>query len=641
MQTLSVVGTAARHQLRGKPSAWSRHCPPVWLRKASRWMISTILLLCYYLCPGSNDFWLFCGGTSVPTASASPSRRPNRGTLSKRIYPYNQLDHQVLPPVNPESLESAEGEFDGLRTAVLEPATTEPFDISEELEAAKRQAFEEYLNPLEEKLKVPVSPAAYITREDVGTRIPTGQPLLAVFTASGCQMSEEAAREARIAQPLIHSHGGFLEVAIIVTEREPELTKSLGITVTPVLRLYRDGNLKSTDHTTYDGKHMTATEIAYWVLAQENAVVRYGAEERQPLRGAELECSPVGPIVYASVHRGGQHAELVEQLVRNRSSLPSRFTLFNIQYISGVDKEELQVCRQEQPFDVGEEMLLRLENSMWEPESISALLKKAESRNIFYGEEPALPLLGSRVVLSVYVSQYQNLQDIAWLLMEFQPTYKDRIAFHIAHRTMKMASRSEDIFSHTWGGAVLTTRQANEEAYQRTAGVFREEVPFAQYALPMPFNYHNMKAFLEEWQSGKLQLHFRSNRYSYIDHSSPVMELNHAQLLGLLHKPDRMPLGILYYESTSPDSKQFLSAWNSVAKAFSKDETLKGQILFGQVNGLLNDLIDFDLRRKLPSIAVYPPGPKALDRRVLYTGPPTVEMLGNFMAMLRIKRQEL
>lgn len=83
-------------------------------------------------------------------------------------------------------------------------------------------------------------------------------------------------------------------------------------------------------------------------------------------------------------------------------------------------------------------------------------------------------------------------------------------------------------------------------------------------------------------------------------------------------------------------------SWAMVARAFAEDEHLKGRLLFGQVDGLTNDLIDFDIRSNLPAIAVYPPGPKALDRRILYAGPPMVGFIGNFLqSMLESSREEL
>src|SRR5699024_10673554 len=108
----------------------------------------------------------------------------------------------------------------------------------------------------------------------------------------------------------------------------------------------------------------------------------------------------------------------------------------------------------------------------------------------------------------------------------------------------------------------------------------------------------------------------------YTDKGSHVMELNHVQFLNVLQKARRVPLGILYYEPECSDCQVYLRTWKEVAEVFSTTDALKDQVLFGQVDGHLNDIIDFDMKQNIPSIAVYPEGPQALEKRILYTGPP-------------------
>ncbi|KAL8453615.1 hypothetical protein Emed_000750 [Eimeria media] len=510
-----------------------------------------------------------------------------------------------------------------------------------ELQAAQRRAAEEYKNPHEEKFKKSAVRAAPLSKESAAWRSLSGSPLLVVFTKAGCKKSEEALREAQIAQGMVMKFGGATRIANLEVDKESEFAQSLGVKDVPCLRMYSDGNVHSTQHVAYDGADMAAAEIAHWVLDQEKAKIRYTEDAEVFARESEAEASAVGPVVRAFIYTGSPNAQLLNQLMKAPDSLPSPSTLFKITYVDSLNKEAFRVYRQQQPFSIGEEEYLTLNDLVWQKGAIMQLLLKAEDRKIFFGEPPPSLLVGTRALLSVYVSHYQNLQDIALLLMEFQPKYGDRIAFHIANRTIKTASRSENIFSHSWGGAVLTSTEANTAAYQRSTGVSREAVPFTQYSLSMPFNYHSMKAFFEEWADGKRELHFRSNRTSYTKKGSPILELNHNQFMRLLRDSKRKPLLVLYYKSDCPDCTQFLDVWKAVATVFSEEEALKGQVLFGQINGSLNDLIDFDLRSKLPAIVMYPPGPRALDRRVVYSGPPTLELIGNFVQEQKAAHDEL
>lgn len=603
-------------------------------------LVASVLLLCHFLYPSSGLFWLTVGNAPITAAAALPSSQSEELPIDSLTEPYREPEPRGSIREEKTSSEEADGtDIEIVGDSEPEHLSAEPADIWQDLEAAKEKLHQEHLNPREERLRKAATVAASTIKRDVRLHSPSGSPLLVVFTASRCQKSEEALREAQIAQPMVRNLGGNIEVATLATFKEPELAKRLEIQTVPCLRLYRDGDLESTDYLTYNGTDVTATEIAHWILTQEEATVRYVTQ--QFIRGAAAEGSPVGPVVHARVRRGSPRAEAVEQLLRARDQLPSRFSLFSVQYVEPSDEEEFRVYRQQLPFDVGEEEFLSLRAAEWKAEAIMALMLEAENRKVFYGDKPSSLLLGKRALLSVYVSQFENLQDIAWLLMEFQPRYADRIAFHIANRTLKMAARSADIFSHTWGGAVLTDQQANPSAYERVAGVSREAVPFAQYALSMPFNYHSMKAFFEDWASGKRELHFRSSRYSQTEKDSPVLELNHLQFLEILHKPQRAPVGVLYYEPGCSGCKEFLESWKTVATAFAANEALKGQMSFAQLNGKVNDLLDFDMRSKIPVVAVYPPGPSALDGRVFYTGPSTVELLGNFMATLTARNDEL
>ncbi|CDI84801.1 protein disulfide isomerase, putative [Eimeria praecox] len=464
---------------------------------------------------------------------------------------------------------------------------------------------------------------------------------LAVFTRPGCPYSEEALREAELAQIMVRNLGGALKVVNVDTKQERDLAKLLGIKTVPCLRYYRDANLRSASHSTYEGINVSADEIAHWVLLHQGKTVQSASVRQSAFRMAPFRGSAVGPVVRASVHEGSPRAALVLRLSKNTEELPSRFTLFNIEYIDPSEREEFRVYRKQLPFDVGEEEFLTLEDTQWEPKSILALMLEAENRKVFYGDKPPPVLLGERALLSVYVSRFENLQDIAWLLMEFHEAYRDRIAFHIARSTLKEAARSQDTFSHTWGGAVLTDQRPNTSAYQKVAGVVRELSPFSQYSLSMPFNYHSMLSFLEEWSAGKPELHFRSNRLTYSEKESQVMELNHLQFLNVLQRANRVHFGVLYYEPECSDCQIYLEAWKAAAEAFNTAEALKGRLLFGQVNAHVNDIIDFDMKEKIPSIAVYPEGLQALDKRILYTGPPLVNSLLDFLGRLAAKQEEL
>ena len=606
--------------------------PKMWVHASVRKLAAAVLLLCTSAClhHASMSWIITC--TPIATADALPVGISDKTRISA-VHASKQIKRTIQEPKAAEA--------DGAQRHGEPRQHVVSANIWDELEAAKKALHEAHMNPKDVRLKSGVKQAKNITRDTLQRRGSAGTPLLVVFTTAGCPYSEEALREALFAQPMIRNFGGSTTVATVATEKDPELVRLLGLTKLPRLHFYRDGHLESPDHQTYNGTEMVATEIAYWVLRQEAATVRYTAEGQQPMRQTADQGSPVGPVVYASVHKGSPRAELVEHLARNTDQLPSRFTLFNIQYVDPSNKEEFRVYRKQLPFDVGDEESLSLGEPTWEPRSIIALLLEAENRKVFFGEKPPPALSGARALLSVYVSRFENLQDIAMLLMEFQPKYQDRIAFHVANSTLRTAARSKAIFSHTWGGAVLTDRQGNASAYRKVAGVVREAIPFTQYSLSMPFNYHNLKAFFQEWESGKRELHFRSNIYSYSEKGSPVMELSHAQFVDILNTSERAPVSILYYEPDCSDCERFREAWRKTAQFFDEREALKSKVLFGQINGLLNDILDFDMRTKMPAIAVYPPGPRALDARVLYTGPPVAELLVAFLTRLTAKRDEL
>ncbi|CDJ70428.1 hypothetical protein ENH_00083640, partial [Eimeria necatrix] len=239
------------------------------------------------------------------------------------------------------------------------------------------------------------------------------------------------------------------------------------------------------------------------------------------------------------------------------------------------------------------------------------------------------------------VSRFENLQDIAELLMEFYEKYKSQLAFHIARTSLKEAARAEVLFSTPWGGAVLKDPRPNPWAYQRASGVLREAPPFSQYSLGMPLSFYSLEAFLEQWARGTRELHFRSHRLSATSPGGLGKELSHHQFLQTLHGAPRAPLAVLYYEPRCPGCDLFLDAWKQVAAAFSQQQQLRGRLLFAQLNAELNDLIDFDLKSKLPAIVLYPEGPQALDRRRLYMGPPIVEMIGDFLLAASAPKEEL
>ncbi|KAL8429462.1 hypothetical protein ACSSS7_006593 [Eimeria intestinalis] len=558
------------------------------------------------------------GGVTDPPGQLPTQKKRSSGNFERREgYGIEVIDDEPIPQGDPVA------------------------DIWQKLQAAQRKAAQEYLNPHEEKFKRSAVRATPLSKDNAAWRSLTGSPLLVVFTKSGCKRSEEALREAQIAQGMVAKFGGATRIANLGTDKEEDFALSLGVKDVPCLRMYKSGNVGSNNYVIYNGADMAAAEIAHWVLSQEEAKIRYTADAEMPSRESDAEASAAGPVVRASIYAGSANAQLLNQLMKAPDSLPSPFTLFKISYVDSLDKEAFRVYRQQQPFSIGEEEYLTPDSLIWDEGAIMQLLLKAEDRKIFFGEPPSSVLVGARALLSVYVSHYQNLQDIALLLMEFQPQYKDRIAFHIANRTLKTAARSANIFSHSWGGAVLTSAEANTEAYQRSTGVSREAVPFSQYSLSMPFNYHNMKDFFEEWASGKRELHFRSNRYSYTEKGSPILELNHAQFMRLLRKKKRKPLVVLYYKSDCPACKEFLKAFKAVATVFAEEQDLKGQMLFGQINGSLNDLIDFDMITKIPAVVMYPPGPGALDTRVVYSGPPMQELVGNFVQKHRPAHDEL
>ncbi|CDJ27535.1 LOW QUALITY PROTEIN: protein disulfide isomerase, putative, partial [Eimeria mitis] len=357
---------------------------------------------------------------------------------------------------------------------------------------------------------------------------------------------------------MVQSLGGSVKVVNVAIKQETEHAKILGISTIPCLRLYGNNNLKSATYKTYESTNVSADEIAHWILRSQNRTVQSLSGTQDAFREVHSRGSPVGPVVDVSVHEGSPRAALIVRLSKNIEQLPSRFTLFKIKYVGSSEREEFRVYRKKLPFDVGEEEYLTLEEPQWEPKSMLALMLEAESRKVYYGDKPSGVLLGKRALLSVYVSRFESLQDIALLLMEFHEAYNDRIAFHITRSSLKEAARSQDTFSHSWGGAVLTDQQANASAYRRVAGVVRELSPFSQYSLSMPFNYHSLKLFLEEWSTGNPELHFRSNHLTYTKKESSVLELNHHQFLDVLNRAKRAPFAVLYYEPNCADCQAYL-----------------------------------------------------------------------------------
>ncbi|CDJ42735.1 protein disulfide isomerase, putative [Eimeria tenella] len=498
-------------------------------------------------------------------------------------------------------------------------------------------------------------PLDTLSVEDLGTTGPLGSPLLAVFAAD-CPPSEEALRESRKAQQLLRDWGSLTRVVAVPLSKSPEFRELLEAKEAPqvvsqgtpkeapVLRLYPGGRASSSAlFSSYGGPDVAAAEIAYWVLAEEGRAAEFSSEdEARPREAArELQASPIGPVVHARVHRGSAGALLLAQLAQQRQQLPSKSTLFKVQFVEAAEKEELRVYRQLLPFDLGEETFLSSPEPLWELRAVLALLLEAENRKVFYGEVPTGPLLGRRALLSVQVSRFENLQDIAELLMEFYEKYKSQLAFHIARTSLKEAAKAEALFSTPWGGAVLEDPRPNPWAYQRASGVLREAPPFSQYSLGMPLSFYSLEAFLEQWARGTRELHFRSHRLSATSPGGPVKEVSHHQFLQTLHGAPRAPLAVLYYEPRCPGCELFLDAWKQVAAGFSQQQQLRGRLLFAQLNAELNDLIDFDLKSKLPAVVLYPEGPQALDRRRLYMGPPIVEMIGDFLLAAAAPKEEL
>ncbi|CDJ39658.1 hypothetical protein ETH_00003710 [Eimeria tenella] len=156
----------------------------------------------------------------------------------------------------------------------------------------------------------------------------------------------------------------------------------------------------------------------------------------------------------------------------------------------------------------------------------------------------------------------------------------------------------------------------------------------------MPLSFYSLEAFLEQWARGTRELHFGSHRLSATSPGGPVKEVSHHQFLQTLHGAPRAPLAVLYYEPRCPGCELFLDAWKQPA-GFSQQQQLRGRLLFAQLNAEHNDLIDFDLKSKLPAVVLYPEGPQALDRRRLYMGPPIVEMIGDFLLAAAAPKEEL
>ncbi|KAL8435337.1 hypothetical protein Efla_006967 [Eimeria flavescens] len=592
----------------------------------------------------SSSFLRLIGGSALLSGAGAAGDSfvawsPYGGLNKDKNQPFRlAIDEQEQGQSSP-SASRAKSAADGI-TVTDEESLKQKTNIWSDLEAAMKQIEEDHRNPYEESITSRAVPADKLSRDKARWRSLAGSPILVVFTKPGKE-SEEALREAQIAQGIVLDFGGTTAVANLEANKEPEIAKSLGITSFPLLRMYRDGNVEGTNYATYNGTDMTAAEIAHWVLRNENFGVQFVAKEWRPAREGASLASPAGPVVYASVFKGSLNEQLLESIIAAKNSLPSPFTLFKVRYVADLSNESFRVYRQQLPFNTGEEDSLSLNDTTWELDAVLRLLLEAEDRKIFFGEAPSSALVGTRQLFSVFVSEHENLQDIALLLLEFQRKYKDRIAFHIASRTLQKAARSESIFSHSWGGAVLRGSQPDPAAYQRAAGVFREEVPFSQYTLSMPFNYHNMKAFFQEWESGKRELHFRSHRETFTEKDSPVLELNHGEFVRLLRKQRRAPLAVLYYKSDCEDCVDFLKSWKAIAKIFAEEAELKGSIIFGQINASLNDLVDFDMRARIPAVAMYPHGEAALDRRMLYVGPPIVELMGNFVHAFRANHGEL
>ncbi|CDJ58684.1 protein disulfide isomerase, putative [Eimeria maxima] len=492
-----------------------------------------------------------------------------------------------------------------------------------------------------DQMPVQQRPSLAVFTTSANTNISLTVATLAVYTNEGCPYSQEALREAQVAQTIVRKHGGTINIRHVDMTKEKELGRLLAIKAMPCLRFYRNSDIRSTTYIAYEGVDMTADEIAYWILQQLGKTIQIAPIGQETFRVAAVKGSTVGPVVHASVHEGSPRAALVTWLSTNREQLPSKSTLFNIKYVDLSQQEQFRVYRKRLPFDVGEEEYLTLEEPQWEPKSILALMLAAENRKVFYGDRPSRILLGKRALLSVYVSHHENLQDIALLLMEFYETYRERLAFHIAKGTLKEAARSQDTFSHSWGGAVIIDQQANPAAYQKVTGVLREHSPFSQYSLSMPFNYHSIQLFLKQWSTGNSELHFRSNRLSYTEKESHVTELNHFHFLKTLLQPNRALLAVLYYEPDCSDCQVYLQVWKEASELFKTAEHLKSQVIFGQLDGSLNDIVDFDIKKRIPSIVVYPEGPKALDRRLLYTGSPIVTDILGFLSTLAAKRDEL
>ncbi|OEH77834.1 uncharacterized protein LOC34618886 [Cyclospora cayetanensis] len=579
--------------------------------------------------PQGTHVWL-CEGLALGVAN--PPK-----TLVDELDAHGRFDFEVKPVNSDREVNSAYA----LNGRLPKQENEEFANIWVDLEFTKKKLHEAHANPKQKSLQYDALDAERITSHDLQRITLTKRPRLVVFTTAGCRLSEEALREAQIAHSMIRNLGGLTIVSTIDIVKEPGLASLLGIESAPHLCFYADGSLDILHSVPYNGTDITAIEIAHWVISLEDATLQKTAGGHTASSKASTIGSPVGPVVHACVHNGSPRAELVYQLSRMRTQLPSRLTLFSIQYVDSSEAEELRVYRKQLPFDVGEEEFLSAQGAVWEPTEIMALLLEAENRKVFYGESPPQALLGTRKLFTVYASQFENLQDIASLLMEFQPRYQDRIAFHIASSSLKTAARSEVIFNHTWGGAILSDQYANLSGHQRIAHGVREAVPSAEYSLSMPFNYHSMKAFFEKWERGQRRLHIRSNRYEYSDMGSPVMELNYVQLLDLLHSPRTAPLGILYYEPESLDCQHYLKLWQTVAKDFTNQAGVKGEIIFGQINGLLNDILVFDVKKNKPAIAVYPPGSRSLKTQALYKGPPVVELLEDFLSLLAAKQGEL
>ncbi|CDJ66134.1 ankyrin repeat-containing protein, putative, partial [Eimeria necatrix] len=152
------------------------------------------------------------------------------------------------------------------------------------------------------------------------------------------------------------------------------------------------------------GPDVAATEITYWVLAEEGRAAEFSAEDEARPREAAggLQATPIGPVVHARVHRGSAEALSLAQLAQQRQQLLSKPTLFKVQFVEAAEKEELRVCRQLLPFDLGEETFLSSFEPIWGLRVVLALLLEAENRKAFYGEVPAGPLLSLRARCCLY-----------------------------------------------------------------------------------------------------------------------------------------------------------------------------------------------------------------------------------------------